>query len=67
VGTLFALRGRSNVERAGVPEKVGMTLMGHKTRSIYDRYNIIVEEDMREAVAKLAAEDGEAKAGTAHS
>ena len=30
-----------------------MSLMGHKTRAMYDRYNIVDEEDMREASAQM--------------
>jgi len=44
-----------NLERAGVPRSVAMKMVGHKTESIYPRYAIVSESDLREAVEKLGA------------
>ena len=42
-----------NLIRASVPERVAMLLTGHKTRAIFDRYNIINEQELLEAGDQL--------------
>jgi hypothetical protein len=38
-----------NLERAGVPRQVAMKITGHKTESIYQRYDIVSPRDMKTA------------------
>jgi integrase len=42
-----------NLERRGVARSVAMKITGHKTESVYRRYAIVSDADLREATEKL--------------
>jgi len=42
-----------NMVNPGVAERVAMTMTGHKTRSVFDRYHIVSPGELQEAARKL--------------
>ena len=54
-----------NLIRANVPERVAMLLTGHKSRAIFDRYNIIHEQELLDAGDQPRRVSGAAGAGGA--
>jgi integrase len=47
--------GVRNLSRSGVPEAIIMAITGHRTRSMFDRYNITSESDLDDAAKRVKA------------
>jgi hypothetical protein len=43
-----------NMVNSGVPERVAMTVTGHRTRAVFDRYHIVSPGDLQDVARKLA-------------
>jgi hypothetical protein len=48
----------TKARRMGIVESVVMRMSGHKTRAVFDRYNIVSQDDLRDAVRRLDGNHG---------
>jgi integrase len=56
-----------NMIRRGVPQKTARQISGHKTDSVFSRYNIVSEDDIRDAARKIEEGARAALIGEIHS
>jgi hypothetical protein len=47
-----------NMVRSGITESVAMRITGHRTREVFERYNIVSEQDLRDAAQKMGTVSG---------
>jgi integrase len=69
-GLLFHDFRRSSVRnmiRRGVPQKTARTVSGHKTDAVFSRYNIVSEDDIRDAARRIEEGAKAAISGVIHS
>jgi hypothetical protein len=45
--------GGAEFVRNDIPKRVAMQMTGYKTRSVFERYNIVSDGDLRDAAARL--------------
>lgn len=43
-----------NMVRSGMPEKIAMSISGHKTRAVFDRYNITSTDGVKDAIRTVS-------------
>ena len=55
-----------NMIRAGVPQTVAMSISGHRTIAMFNRYNIASQEDQREALLRTEAHLAGTSLGAEH-
>lgn len=53
--------------KAGVPEKTATLMVGWSSREMLDRYNVVAEEELREAASNInRASRAEVRSSTRH-
>jgi hypothetical protein len=51
----FRRTGVRNLVKSGTPEKITMTISGHKTRAVFDRYHIVDNRGLKQAAQRQTA------------